>query len=45
MLGSKPSFRKSTFFNLKVPEKNPQENDEKYIYPVLQIPVHLFADV
>lgn len=32
MLGSKPSFRKSTFFNLKVPEKNPQENNEKYIY-------------
>lgn len=32
MLGSKPSFRKSTFFNLKVPEKKNQENDEKYIY-------------
>lgn len=32
MLGSKPSFRKSTFFNLKVPEKKNQENNEKYIY-------------
>lgn len=41
MLGLKPSFRKSTFFNLKVPEKNPQENSEMF----LQIPVHLHADV
>lgn len=42
MLGSKPSFRKSTFFNLKVPEKKPKKT-MKYIY-ILQIPVLLFAD-